>query len=275
MNDHTSVNRLPLNIIICLVALAGIGFASERTKIESEADRISYSLGYQMGMDFKRQGLALDALAMEQGIRDALAGTGPLLADREMRAMLGNLKRRVAAAQREDALKRFQRMKKEAEEKRRKGRAFLEANAEKTGVKTLPSRLQYKVIRQGAGVKPGPRDTVTVQYRGMLIDGREFDSSYRRNEPATFRVDGVIPGWAEALQLMHEGAKWELYIPPDLAYGARGPVADETLIFEVELLAVGEKDAASEGKPSPWQSSMGISFGHVQQHTDGAAMEGK
>jgi FKBP-type peptidyl-prolyl cis-trans isomerase FklB len=114
----------------------------------------------------------------------------------------------------------------------------LAENATKEGVKTTPSGLQYKVIREGTGKTPGPHDSVTVHYRGTRLDGREFDSSYRKNEPATFRVDGVIRGWTEALQLMKEGAKWQLFIPADLAYGERGPLADKTLIFDVELISV-------------------------------------
>ena len=108
----------------------------------------------------------------------------------------------------------------------------------KKGVVTLPSGLQYKVIREGTGKSPGPHDSVKVNYRGTLINGQEFDSSYRENKPATFRVDGVIKGWTEALQLMKEGAKWQLFIPADLAYGERGALADRTLIFDVELVSV-------------------------------------
>ncbi len=121
---------------------------------------------------------------------------------------------------------------------RAEGSEFLASNAKKQGVITLPSGLQYKVLEEGTGRSPGPNDSVTVHYRGTLIDGNEFDSSYGNNEPATFQVGGVIPGWTEALQLMKEGAKWQLFIPPDLAYGKRGPLSDRTLIFEVELISI-------------------------------------
>jgi FKBP-type peptidyl-prolyl cis-trans isomerase FklB len=131
------------------------------------------------------------------------------------------------------------------EASRKEGEAFLAANKTKEGVKTLPDGLQYKILKQGTGVQPTADDTVSVNYRGTLIDGKEFDSSYKRGEPATFPVGGVIKGWTEALQMMPVGSKWELYIPADLAYGDRGAGADippgATLIFEVELLSIGEK----------------------------------
>lgn len=238
---------LPATIIVFALS-SNIGFAGEGFSLDQESDRINYSLGYQIGLDLKRQGMALDEPSMEQGLRDALAKTDPLLTDQEMKTLLGQLKRRIVSAQREEAIKRAEKKKKEAEDKRKRALAFLEENADKPGVKTLPSRLQYKVIRPGTGEKPGLHDTVTVHYRGTLIDGHEFDSSYRRNQPAAFRVDGVIAGWTEALQLMDEGAQWELYIPPDLAFGSRGPVADETLVYQVELIAVGDKLAAADRK---------------------------
>lgn len=129
-----------------------------------------------------------------------------------------------------------------AQSAKEKGAAFLAENGKKDGVKTLPSGLQYSVLKEGTGKQPAKSDTVVVHYKGTLIDGREFDSSYKRNEPAQFPVGGVIKGWTEALQLMKEGSKWMLYIPSHLAYGPRGAGgligADETLIFEVELLQV-------------------------------------
>ena len=133
---------------------------------------------------------------------------------------------------------------KAAQDNLARGKAFLEENAKKEGVKTLPSGLQYRVIQEGSGATPGATDTVTVNYRGTLIDGTEFDSSYSRGKPATFRADRVIRGWTEALQMMKEGAKWELFIPPDLAYGERGAGGkigpNSTLVFEVELVSVGK-----------------------------------
>ena len=237
-------------VVLPLFLSSGILCGEEAPKLESETDRISYSLGYQVGNDFKRQGVDLDAEALVRGFNDAGAGAEPVMGREEMNTILGDLKGKISTEQRESAQERFERKKREAEEKRRQGQAFIAENAEKPGVKTLPSGLQYKVIKAGTGKKPGPHDVVRVHYRAKQISGHEFDSSYRRNAPSSFRVDGVIAGWTEALQLMQEGAKWELYIPPDLAYGERGPVADETLIFEVELLGVGEDSKAAESKPS-------------------------
>ena len=135
--------------------------------------------------------------------------------------------------------------KQQGEKNKKEGEIFLETNKKKEGVQTLPSGLQYKVLKAGAGKKPTATDTVTVHYRGTLIDGKEFDSSYRRGKPATFPVNGVIPGWTEALQLMEEGAKWELFIPSNLAYGERSAGGDigpnATLIFEVELISIEQK----------------------------------
>ncbi len=200
--------------------------------LASDDDRVSYAIGYQVGGDMKRQGVTLNAEAMVRGVEAAIAGGATEMSAAEMRDTLVALKRRISAAQRDKKAK-------ELEQARDQGRAFLAANAKKEGVVTLPSGLQYKVLREGHGKSPGPTDSVTVHYRGTKIDGTEFDSSYRRNRPATFRLDGVIKGWTEGLQLMKEGAKWQLFIPADLAYNERGPLADQTLIFEVELISVG------------------------------------
>jgi FKBP-type peptidyl-prolyl cis-trans isomerase FklB len=222
---------LALTTIVSLAALARVGFASEDLKPENETDRINYSIGYQIGGDFKRQGVELNPEAVVRGIQDALSGAEPFIAPREMRTTLMNLKRKIVADQQKSQAKQVGKY-------RAQGREFLAANANKPGVVTLPSGLQYKEIRQGTGKQPGPHDTVTVHYRGTRIDGTEFDSSDRNDAAATFRVDGVIRGWTEALQLMKEGAKWQLVIPPDLAYGERGPLRDRTLVFDVELIAV-------------------------------------
>jgi FKBP-type peptidyl-prolyl cis-trans isomerase FklB len=170
-----------------------------------------------------------------KGIRDAVDGANPLMTPEEMHRTLVELKRRVTAAQQEQA-------RRTAEENRAAGEACLSETAKKEGVVTLPSGLQYKVVKQGEGAPPGATDNVSVHYRGTLVDGTEFDSSYRRNRPSTFPVNGVIRGWAEALRLMKPGAKWQLFIPADLAYGDRGAgsviLPGSTLIFEVELISV-------------------------------------
>ena len=222
-----------------LLSLCAVSVIADEIKLETESDRISYSLGQQIGRDFKSQGADLDAAALVQGFKDANTGAEPAFDREQMKAILGSLKGRINAAQREEVQKHRAQRQKEAEEKRRKGEEFLAKNRSKPGVNTLPSGLQYKVIKAGNGQKPGPQDVVRVHYRARLLNGHEFDSSDSSVGPVSFSVNKVIPGWTEALQLMREGARWELYLPPELAYGRRGPLAHQTVIYEVELLGVG------------------------------------
>ena len=221
-------------------ALLGPLSAAEKLDFEEETVRINYSLGHQIGGDFKRQGVEKDAEAVVQGIRDALEGNEPQMAPAEMRTTLTELKRKVVAEQRKRNVERELDMLKEGEE-------FLEQNAKQEGVITTESGLQYKVIEVGKGKSPGPQDQVTVHYKGTFIDGKTFDSSYKKNKPATFRLNGVIKGWSEGLQLMKEGGKSRLFIPQNLAYGGRGPLAHRTLIFDVELISV--ETPKPEGMP--------------------------
>jgi len=207
--------------------------ADEALNLDNETARINYSLGYQIGGDFKRQQVDMDAEAVVQGISDALTGARPKMSQAEMTSTLMELKRKVVAEQQKRGVENE--LKYLAE-----GKEFMEENAKKEGVITTESGLQYKVIEPGSGKSPGPQDQVTVHYRGSFIDGKEFDSSFKKKKPATFAVNRVIKGWSEGLQLMKEGGKSQLYIPQNLAYGSRGPLAHRTLIFEVELLAVEE-----------------------------------
>jgi FKBP-type peptidyl-prolyl cis-trans isomerase FklB len=188
----------------------------------------------------------MNAEAVVQGIRDALAGGEPQMPQPEMLQTLRDLKQKVVAEQ--QAQKKLRETEMIAA-----GKKYMEENAQKEGVVTTESGLQYKVIQEGTGASPGPTDKVTVNYRGTLIDGKEFDSSFKRNKPATFQVNGVIKGWAEGIQLMKEGGKMQFFIPPELGYGHRGPLAHQTLIFDVELLSVGEPAAAkaAEAKGEP------------------------
>ena len=223
--------RYLLSTVLSVILLVNLWLAEDRLDFEDEKTKANYSVGYQIGADFKRQGVEINPEMLVKGIQDALSGEKAMMTPQERRNTLSNLQRQVAAQQEQEKAK-------QAQEYPGEGRQFLAANAMKPGVVTLASGLQYKVIRVGTGKTPGPHDSVTVNYRGTLINGNEFDSSYRRGKPATFRVDGVIAGWTEALQLMKEGAKWQLFIPPDLAYGERGTLADKTLIFDVELISV-------------------------------------
>jgi FKBP-type peptidyl-prolyl cis-trans isomerase FklB len=222
------------------LSLCATFLIADEIKLKSEADRISYSLGQQIGRDFKRQGVDLDAAALVHGFKDGNTGAEPALDREEMNATLGSLKGRISASQREEAQERRARKQREAEENLKKGQEFLAENGSNPGVKNLPSGLQYKVIKPGTGKKPGPQDVVRVHYRARLLNGHEFGSSYGSQGPVSFSVNKVIRGLTEALQLMREGAKWELYLPPELAYGRRGPLAHQTVIYEIELLGVGE-----------------------------------
>jgi len=221
--------------VLAILVLAGGVVAEEPVSLKSQKDKVSYIIGLDIGNNLKRQGADIDLDTLLRGMKDALSGNKPLLSEDEMREVTTAFRQEMAKKQAEET-------KKLAEKNKKEGEAFLEENKKKEGVKTLPSGLQYKVITEGSGKSPTESDTVTVNYRGTFVDGTEFDSSYKRGEPATFPVKGVIAGWVEALPLMKEGAKWQLFIPPGLAYGetgagnAIGPNA--TLIFEVELISI-------------------------------------
>ena len=217
------------------------------TALTTDKQKASYAIGMNWGTGLRRQEIDIDSAALIQGMKDSLAGSKTLMTEDEARAALTKLQGEMQAKQQAKAKEQEANNKKE-------GADFLAANKTKEGVVTLPSGLQYKVITQGSGPKPTASDTVTCNYRGTLINGTEFDSSYKRNEPASFPVSGVIKGWTEALQLMSVGSKWQLFIPADMAYGARGtpggPIGpDSTLIFEVELLSIKDKTPAPAAAP--------------------------
>lgn len=222
-------------ISVCIVLLFTIGCAEKKIELKEQKDKESYSLGYQFGKNLKFQETEINFDVYMSGIRDALEGKEPRLTQEEIRSTINSLQQRLAATQQKA-------QKEKAEKNLAEGKAFLEENAKKEGITTLPSGLQYKVISEGFGRTPQKSDTVTVHYRGTFLDGTEFDSSASRGQPQSFRVDGVIPGWTEALQLMKEGAKWELFIPSALAYGERGIPQrippNSTLIFEIELVSI-------------------------------------
>ena len=212
--------------------------AGENPLLKSEKDKMSYIIGMDLGKNFQKQGIDVDPDILARGIKDGVSGGKPLLSEEEIKDTLASFQAEMMAKQTELVKTRGEKNKKE-------GETFLAENRKKEGVKTLPSGLQYKVIRAGIGKSPKLTDEVTAHYRGTLIDGTEFDSSYRRGKPETLPVNGVIPGWTEALQLMQVGAKWQLFIPPSLAYGERGAGRDigpnATLIFEIELISIQEK----------------------------------
>lgn len=219
-------------LFLGLVAIPGL--AQDKPDLKDAKQRISYSIGANIGANFKRQELDIDTKAVAAGIADALSGK-TALTDAEIRETLTSFSKemqtRMEAKQKTDGEKNV-----------KAGADFLAANGKKDGVKTLASGLQYKVLKSGTGKSPKPTDTVKVHYHGTLIDGTIFDSSVDRGEPATFPVNQVIPGWTEALQLMKEGDKWQLVIPSKLAYGEHPPGGkigpNAVLVFDVELLAI-------------------------------------
>lgn len=221
-----------------LKALAGIALMSYSLQSvaapETEADKLSYSLGAILAEQLK-QFEGIDANALSQGVRDTLDNK-PLALDRQ------EMFRLIEKARKDQEQKRQTQRANEAKKNLEKGQAFLTENSKKPGIRTLESGLQYKVIKNGQGIKPQENSEVSVHYEGRLLDGNIFDSSYRRNQPATFKLNQVIKGWTEGLRQMSEGSVWELYIPSDLAYGPGGIPGriepNETLIFKVELLSV-------------------------------------
>jgi FKBP-type peptidyl-prolyl cis-trans isomerase FklB len=202
----------------------------------------SYGIGMNTGHSIKRERIEIDLEAFLQGIRDGASDAKPKYSEQQIRAALAVFQRQMQAKQRQMQATQGERQQASGEKNKREGQAFLAANKTKQGVTALPSGLQYQVIRSGNGASPKATDTVKVHYEGTLLDGKVFDSSVQRNEPAVFPVRGVIPGWTEALQLMKVGDKWKLFIPSELAYGARGAGGDigphAVLVFEVELLGI-------------------------------------
>jgi FKBP-type peptidyl-prolyl cis-trans isomerase FklB len=201
----------------------------------SNKEKISYIIGRDMAANFKKQGIEVDPDIFLQGFKEAISGAASQLSPEEVQAAMMALQQEMQTRQ---AAGKGQ----QAQANKEEGEAFLAQNKNREGVVTLPSGLQYMVLQEGNGASPGPSDRVTTHYHGTLIDGTVFDSSYERGQPATFPVNGVISGWTEALQRMQEGAKWRLFLPSNLAYGAQGAGEDigpnATLIFDVELISV-------------------------------------
>ncbi len=224
-----------------VVSLSGVALA--QVQLKTDQDKIAYMIGYQIGTNFKRDGIEIDLALMQAAMKEAMAGTKSQLSPEDSQKLMMDFQKNLQT-------KAEAKAKAEGEKNVGAGKAFLAENAKKTGVKTTASGLQYKVLKDGTGTAPQATDTVSVNYKGTLLDGTEFDSSYKRNKPATFAVNGVIKGWTEALQMMKPGSKYELWIPSDLAYGERGAGdqigPNSTLHFEVELVTIEKKE---EKKP--------------------------
>jgi FKBP-type peptidyl-prolyl cis-trans isomerase FklB len=210
----------------------------ETITLKTQKDKLSYSLGIDIAKTFKNQEIEVNPELLMKGLIDGLSGNKPLLTEEEMNEAFTTLQNDINT-------KNAERQAKLGVQNQKESDAFFAANKTKEGVITLPSGIQYKELTAGNGSKPTADDTVTVNYRCILLDGTEVDSSYMRGEPAKFTVSGVIPGWSEALQLMNVGAKWQLFIPPNLAYGANGAGSaigpNMALTFEVELISIEPK----------------------------------
>jgi len=234
------MKKLLITVILCLFVLNSISFSEELKKkqiktLKTDKDKVSYSLGLEIGKSFKALKNDIDLNILWQGFSDSVNEHKLLLSTEESQAVKREFLSRIKQ-------ERQSKMKNAAEENRKEGMTFLLDNKTKAGVITTQSGLQYKIIRKGDGPKPKSSDQVKVHYRGSLINGEEFDSSYKRGTPATFRLDAVIKGWQEGLQLMSPGSKYEFFIPSELAYGERGAGSmigpNATLLFEVELLDI-------------------------------------
>lgn len=256
-----------LTILAGLVVNAHLS-AQDANPFKDEKAKASYAVGLNLGGNWKRQDIDLDFDLVLRGLKDTRPNAKPLLTDEEAREVLNKFQQQLMAAQQEK--RRVQ-----GEKNKQAGAAFLAENKNKPGVKTLDNGLQYKVITEGSGDIPKREDTVTVKYRGTLIDGTEFDNSEKApNGTATFRVNGVIRGWTEALTQMKVGSKWQLFIPPDLAYGERGsgPIIgpESTLLFDVELLSV--QPAPPPAQPKPLTSDI-IKVPSAEEMKKGAKIE--
>lgn len=232
--------------LLAMALTAGNAFSADQpVELKTDEQKLSYAMGLDLGEYFKGLEEKFDLDVLQQGIKDGLGGNKPLLTAEEAASIQQAFAKRQQEKQIQKTVAMVQKNRKAAEE-------FLKANKGKEGVVETKSGLQYKVVKKGTGAKPVPTDTVKVQYKGTLLDGKEFDSSYKRNEPAVFQVNQVIAGWQEALPLMEVGSTYELYIPTDLAYGDRGapPVIEpgSMLVFQVELLEIQPPAAKEEPK---------------------------
>jgi FKBP-type peptidyl-prolyl cis-trans isomerase FklB len=231
--------------LACVGLLIGSVNAEEKKEFKNPEQAVSYSLGFQMGAELLKRGVVVDSEMIAEGVRDGLSGAEPRLSEADMKDRLSGLEAQVKQAKQKE-------MEEQAAKTLAEGEAFLAANGKKKGIVTLPSGLQYQVLRKGEGQSPKATDRVTVHYRGTFIDGQEFDSSYSQGKPATFMLDRVIKGWAEGLQLMKPGAKWKLFIPARLAYGEKSVgsriPSNSALIIEVELIFVEANKSAEASK---------------------------
>src|SRR3954468_4521774 len=230
------LRKIMKNLLIALMLGGSVAalIAADSSPLKDEKDKISYGYGMEIGKNLKRQGIEINPDLLAQGLKAQLNGDKTLMTEDEVHQTMMAFQQKMQAS-------RMEKTKKEGDENKTKGEAFLAENKKKEGVQTTASGLQYKIITKGTGPIPKSDDTVKTHYRGTLIDGTEFDSSYKRGEPATFGVTQVIKGWTEALLMMPVGSKWQLFIPGDIAYGPGGRPGippNATLLFDIELISI-------------------------------------
>jgi len=227
--------KISIAVAVLSLAFSTNSVAKQKSKLRTEKGKVSYSIGLNIGSSLKSQNIEIDMDSLAQGIEDALIGTKPKMTQEEIKKTMDAFRQRLQEKAEKDR-------KASSNNNLVKGEKFLAQNKKRKNVVSLASGLQYEVIKKGTGKKPDTNDTVVTHYKGTLINGKEFDSSYKRGKPAEFPVGGVIKGWTEALLLMKTGAKWKLFVPAELAYGGRGAGnaigPNETLIFEIELLKI-------------------------------------
>ena len=244
---------IPSTIALAALGL-GVSLQAQDAKPGTEQQKVSYAIGVDVVRTLKQQGIEIDPQFLAAAVRDAGTGATLQMTTEEMTATLTALQQTQRAKQQAQMAKMQEAKKAAGTANEAEGKKFLDENKGKPGVTVLPDGLQYKVLTAGTGATPKATDTVTVNYRGTLINGTEFDSSYKRGEPATFPVSGVIKGWTEVLQLMKTGSKYQVFIPSNLAYGERGAGADigpnATLIFDIELISVADAAAPATTPPA-------------------------
>ena len=242
------------------------GQASPSSAFKDEKDKLSYTIGVDIGKTLQRIPAELNQSALTQGITDVLGNKPKALTDAELQQVMQAFQQKLAQQREEQMVQKQKDNKVTAEKNKAEGKKFLDSNSKQPGVTTLADGLQYKVVKSGSGDKPKDTDVVEVNYRGTLIDGKEFDSSAKNGGPVSFPVNEVIKGWSEALKLMPVGSKWQLYLPPELAYGDEGEGDDiapgSTLVFEVELLGI-KKDNNQAPNQAPAQGSPKSQYGLI------------
>lgn len=228
-----------LYLLLCLSSASVI--ADEQFTLSDEADRTNYTIGHQIGTDYRKQKVELDEEALRLGLQQGQDGIAPMVDKAEMEEMLLDLKRNITSKLKKEAIAKIQERERMENEIRAKGEAFRKEFQTRDGVKTLPGGVEYRVIKQGYGPKPELSDYVTIEYEARTEEGFLYDSSAKKGGPVTLRADKVIPGFTKVIQIMQPGDKWEVVIPPEQAYGRQGPLAHHTIVLNLELLSISNK----------------------------------